>query len=240
MDFATLKDWNVHRTRDQIRRQHLPGGLADFTKVRCQIEAGEISGSGRAALQLRSDQPIMRCLVIGAKRIGALHAGFEIGDGKGHVGSLVGQFKFLAGRQSDHAGQGDFLLGEIIHRRDQLLLARLVFDLSAECVDGRRDSGLLLRNRLVVERLRRHDLRLRGFDAGCSSNRLQISVAGREHDQIARILQVVLGHAFAKHGRTVFLHRLPVEVLRGGGAHVKVGERSDDRRDARKQRTVQP
>ena len=158
-----------------------------------------------------ASQTIPRRFVIGAQRIRALQGGFKIGNGKGLVRSFVGQFEFLAGRESDHAGQRNFLLGEIVGGRDQLLLARLVFDLRPERVDGRSDAGLLLRHRLLIERVRRLHLGLRGFHAGRPGHRLQIGVAGREHDQIARVLQIELGHAFADCGRTVFLDCLPVE-----------------------------
>ena len=154
---------------------------------------------------MRRDQTIVRGFVIGARRIRALQAGLKIGDGKRLVRRFVSQFEFLAGCESNHSCQGNFLLGEVIRGRDQLLLARLVFDLRPQRVDCRSDAGLLLRDRLVVKRLRRLDLRLGGFHAGCSGNRLQIGVAGREHDQIARVLQIVLGHAFADYGRPVFL-----------------------------------
>jgi hypothetical protein len=124
-----------------------------------------------------------------------------------------------------------FCLAKSLVGCDQLLLALLVFDLRPERVDRRSDAGLLLRDRLVVERLRGFDLGLRGFHARCSGNRLQIGVAGREHDQIARILQIELGHAFADHRGAVFLDRLPVEdALRRRSAHVEVGERPDDTR----------
>ena len=218
---------------DHIGRQHIAGNLADFAVIRGEIEGGKISGGGRVALQLRGRQAALRRLVIGAQRVRALQAGFQIGDGKSLVRSFVGQFEFLAGRQSNHARQRKFLFGKIVRGGNQLLLARLVFDLGAQRVNRRSDAGLLLRHRLVVERMRRFDLRLRGFHAGGSGNGLQVSVAGREHDQIARVLQVELGHAFADRGRTVFLDCLPVEhALRCRGAHVKVGERPDNARQS--------
>ena len=172
----------------------------------------------------------LRRLVIGTQRICALQTGLKIGDRKSLVRSFVGQREFLAGRESNHSGQRNFLLGEIVGGRDQLLLARLVFDLRPQRVDRRSNARLLLRHRFLVERLRGLDLRLRGFHAGCPGNRLQIGVAGREHDQIARVLQIEMGHAFADHGRAVFLNRLPVEdSLRRRGAHIKIGEGPDRR-----------
>ena len=106
--------------------------------------------------------------------------------GKGSYGALSASANSWPGGQPDDARERELLLGEVIGGGDQLLLARLIFDLRAQRVDRGRDSGLLLRDRFVVERLGGVDLRLRGFDPRSAGNRLQVGVAGGEHDQIAR------------------------------------------------------
>ncbi len=110
-------------------------------------------------------------------------------------------------------------------------MARLVFNLRAERINGGSDPCLLLRNRLVVQSAGGFNLRLRGFHARRPGDRLQIGIARREHDQIPRVFEIKPGDAFADHRRTVFLYRLPVKKpLRRRGAHIKVVERTDDAR----------
>ncbi len=80
---------------------------------------GEITGGSGAALQLCGNQTLARHFVIGAERIGTLQAGFKIGYRKSAVRGFVGQFEFLAGRQSDHTGQRNLLFCEIVPGRNQ-------------------------------------------------------------------------------------------------------------------------
>jgi len=120
-----------------------------------------------------------------------------------------------------------------------LLPARLVFHLRPQRIDCRSHTGFLLRRRFVVERLRGFDLRLRGFHPRRFGDGLQVGVASREHNQIARVLQIELGYVFADLRRAVFLDRLPVEnPLRGRDARVEVGERPDDTRHIVPKRTA--
>ena len=240
MNFAALEDWNVQRAEDSVRRQHTRPECAPISpKFAARSRVGKYPAIRGAALQLRRNQAIVRRFVIGAQRIRALQAGFKIGDGKSLIRRFVGQFEFLPRRQSDHTRQRNLLLGEIIRGRDQLLLPRLVFNLRPERINRGSDPRLLLRNRLVVRAPSPFQPALARFPRAPPRDRLQIGIARREHDQIPRVFEIELGHAFADHRRTVFLDRLPVEdSLRRRGAHIKVGERTDNARRlaAREQR----
>ena len=97
------------------------------------------------------------------------------------------------------------------------------FDFGAQTVDVWRGAGGDLIGRLIVERLRRFDLRLGGFDAGLIGDGLQIGVADGEHDEIARVFEGVSGGLYTLAGGAGGIDRFPVEQVFGrAGAGVEV------------------
>ncbi len=103
------------------------------------------------------------------------------------VGRFLGEHEFLPRGQPDDPRHIQFQLGEIVAGDDELLLAGLQFDLRAQRIDGRTQSGFQLVGGLVVKSLRALDLGFGGFHASAGGNGLQIGVADREHDHFARI-----------------------------------------------------
>ena len=108
-----------------------------------------------AAAALRSSRArqhaIVRGLVVGAQAIGALQTGIEIGNWERLVRSFFSEREFLAGRKANDAGERQFLLCEIVVRGNQLLLTGLIFDLSAQRIDGGSDPGLLLGDGFFIQ-----------------------------------------------------------------------------------------
>ena len=104
------------------------------------------------------------------------------------IRSLLGQNKFLSGRQANDPRDRQSLLGKVIARNDELLLAGLKFDLRAQGVDRRSQPGFQLVGGFLIKRLCALDLSFGGFNPGTGSDRLQIGVAHRQHHHLARIL----------------------------------------------------
>ena len=74
------------------------------------------------------------------------------------------------------------MLGKIVTRLNELLLAGLQLDLRTERIDGGTESGFLLVNGLIVERMSVLQLRFSGFDSSCIRNGQQVCVAHCEYD----------------------------------------------------------
>ena len=102
-----------------------------------------------------------------------------------------------------------------------------------QSIDGRRSAGIHLVRRLVVDRLRRLDLRFRRFDASLVGNRLQVAVADGEHHQVARVFVGVFGGLQALPGGPRIVDRLPVKQGLGHiHARVEIRKRTDRGRES--------
>jgi len=103
MDLAAGEDRNIQCAHDRVRSKHVAGTAPIRQNSRTHPRWDTVR-SGGVSLQLRGGQTIPRRFVIRPQGIGSLQAGFKIGTGK-VVRSFVGQFKFLGGREANHARQ---------------------------------------------------------------------------------------------------------------------------------------
>src|SRR5271163_4957301 len=127
------------------------------------------------------------------------------------VGSTFRERKLLSRRQTDDPCKTQLLLRQVVGGSDQLLLARLQFNLGAELVDGRTQPCLPLIVSLVVKRLCILHLRLRGFYASRRSNRQQVGVSHRQNHKLACILVAEPRRLQALGGRPLFFEIFVVE-----------------------------
>jgi hypothetical protein len=100
--------------------------------------------------------------------------------GRGQEGHVIGEFVFIAWRQSSDPGQNDLLLGHFIFERDDSLLLRKLFDFAPVDIDLRHQPHTSLLLRLLKECSRGVELQER------TSNHLSAAVAkshGRERER---------------------------------------------------------
>ena len=201
--------------------------------VRVKGKRREISGTRSLAREFGCAD-VRHCrLVIGTRSVCALQSLINGDALERLVGRLVRQFEFLPGSQTDHARYGQLLDGEVVLCLNQLLLPGLELYLGAQAVDVRRSARSHLVRCLIVERLRRIDLRLRRFDAGLVGDGLQIGIADGEHNEIARVFVGIFGGFQALAGRARGVDRFPVKQrLRHSRTCIEIRKRANGRWDA--------
>ena len=104
------------------------------------------------------------------------------------VGHAIHQAKLLLHRQTDHTAKRDALLLQIVLRLDERLLLRLQLHPRAQSVDLRRQPGVLLIERQLIQRLSGCHLGLHRGYARLVGDGQQIIGADGEHDGIAGVL----------------------------------------------------
>src|SRR5215469_8432954 len=120
MNLAALKDWNADGSRDVIGAVRVGGVHTDVAVIGLNVKRGIVFGGGGTPGILERTHLGERSLVVGAGIIGALQAFVESRRSVALVGSLVGEFKLLAQRQSDDPRQDQFLLGKVVAGGDEL------------------------------------------------------------------------------------------------------------------------
>ncbi len=171
-------------------------------------------------------------MIVRARSISALQIGFEGQRNERLIRRFLGENELLSRRQSDDARHAQIQLGQIVARHDELLLAGLQFDLGAQGVNRRSQTGFQLVGSLVVKSLRVLDLRLGGLDSRRCGNRLQICVSDGEHDHLPRIFVAELRGLQALRGRALAFEVLEIEErLAERDTRVEIVEGRNDTRE---------
>src|ERR1700685_4117826 len=142
--FAAGKD------RDGETSSHLPGSVGmgrsdtDVAIVGVDIERRKMSCRGCCAREFGRVNLRLRCLIVRARRVGALEIDIHGLSSERLVWRFFGEHKLLAGRQSDDAGEGQLLLVIVGASGNKWLLPSLQFAPRPKSVDGGREARCLL------------------------------------------------------------------------------------------------
>ena len=148
---------------------------------------------------------------------------------EGLEGNEIGEAELLVEREPDGAGEGEFVLLEVVLSGDEALLLVLIIDLSAEDVEPRTGSRVVLRNGLIERDLRGGELGIDGFDAGGICDAKEVGVAYGEDDEIAGVFGGILRAFEVVPGGEVVLQCGDVyQILREIGAEVDDLKGTDD------------
>ena len=166
---------------------------------------------------------------VGALLFGLGHGGIHALHRRRAEGKAVGELIIGIGRQPGEARQIDLLLGEIVAQRNDLLLLGERAHLVLIHVELRQHALCVLFGGLMEHGIGGVELGLRGIHAGLRGQRLQISAAHGQGDQVARILQAVLAGARGGLGGAVVIDRGQVRHrLAETGLQREVVERAHD------------
>src|ERR1700688_2020888 len=181
------------KNRDVNAPVYLPGAVGlrgvhtDVAKIGIDVDSRIMSCSCRLPRQFCCPNLCNACLIVRARRIGALQICVKRQRSQGLVRGLLGEDKLLAQRQADDPRQVQPRLGEIITGYDQLLLAGLKFYLGTQRVNGGSQSGFQLVGGLAVKSLSTLDLSFRSLHASPSSNGLEVRIANCENYHLPRV-----------------------------------------------------
>src|SRR5579875_255671 len=163
------------------------GGGAGGTKVRVDVDGGEVLGAGRFDVALRGFHAGSGGLDIGAVGLGAGEGGGFVEGGEGGEGEVVGRREGLAEREADQAGQLEFLGAGVGLQRAKTLLFGLVLNLGAVAVHAGGEAGFEAVGRLLKDSFRGGNLALGGNDAGLGADELKIAASNGQDDEIASV-----------------------------------------------------
>ena len=149
---------------------------------------------------------------------------------------MIAQREGLADGQSDHPGERELRFLEVICRRRRALLFGAELHLGTQHVDASDQPALPEIDRLGEERLCRLQLRAGRVGARGCGDSLEVQIRRDEDDEVARALVRVARRGDVVRRRPCIVDGAQIEHrLRHEQSHVEHIERSDDRRDARRQ-----
>jgi hypothetical protein len=176
---------------------------------------------------------------IGAPLAGPLNGRVHVDCRSGREGDGVGQLVGVGRPHSDHAGEIDLLLCEIVLKRREPQLLRQRLNLAAVDVHLRHQPDLAACDGLLMQSVGGFDLRPRRSDARPCCGGLQIGAPYRKHDEVGCVLGGELRCAHDFGGRSIVPAGGDVDDgLRQPGAEIVEGERADNGREGRRRRAA--